>query len=324
MYDLRNRKIDYLRVSVTDLCNLRCVYCMPKQGILSIPHNEVLTFEEILRICDCVSHLGINKIKLTGGEPLIRPGFVSLVHDVKRLPLIDQVTLTTNGILLYDMLEELVAAGLDAVNISLDTLDSETFYKITGDNELNQVLMAINKAIDMNLKIKINVLPVKELNGDNFVEVATLAKEFPVDIRFIELMPLGCGRNLTPIYIDEIKQKLQQTYGPLIPFEGKLGNGPAKYYSLQGFKGKIGFISAISHEFCAACNRVRLTSTGFLKLCLNYDTGIDLKGPMRSGINDEQLTKLIHDAILNKPEHHNFLGTTAENVEKKGMSQIGG
>lgn len=324
MQDLLNRNIDYLRISVTDRCNLRCVYCMPKEGIASVPHEDVLTYEEIIRICECASHLGINKIKLTGGEPLVRPGFTELVRKIKALPLIQQVTLTTNGILLYDMLDELCEAGLDAVNISLDTLNPERFEEITGADGLNRILKALDKALEIGIHVKINVLPVRELNGDGYTELVALAKDRPVDVRFIELMPLGCGRGLTPVYSDEIKEILRQTYGLLTPYKGRAGNGPAEYYLLEGFTGKTGFISAVSHEFCAACNRVRLTSTGFLKLCLNYDTGIDLKDPMRGGIGDIELTNLIHNAILHKPVHHNFLGTDEDNRESKGMSQIGG
>ncbi len=324
MYDLQNRNIDYLRVSVTDRCNLRCVYCMPEEGVAPVPHDQILTFEEIVRVCGCASRLGVRKIKLTGGEPLVRRGFVGLVRAVKALPLIEQVTLTTNGILLYDMLDELSDAGLDAVNISLDTLNPEQFIKITRRDGLDRVTKAVEKALEKKIKVKINTLPVRGLNGGGLAEIAALAKENPVDVRFIELMPVGYGKMFTPIYSEEIREELRQAFGPLTPFDGAQGNGPAVYYSLEGFKGKIGFISAVSHEFCAACNRVRLTSTGFLKLCLDHDTGIDLKGPLRGGIGDEELTRLIHEAILNKPAHHNFSGEADGSMETKGMSQIGG
>ncbi len=324
MYDLQNRKIDYLRVSVTDRCNLRCVYCMPEEGVVPVKHDEILSYEEIIRVCDCASKLGVRKIKLTGGEPLVRPGFAGLLRAVKAPPLIEEVTLTTNGVLLYDMLDELADAGLDAVNISLDTLNPEQFKKITRRDGLNLVTKAIDKALEKKIKVKINVLPVRELNGGSLAELAMMAKDKPVDVRFIELMPLGCGKELTPIYSEEIKAELERAFGPLSPFNGKRGNGPAAYYSLKDFQGKIGFISAVSHEFCSACNRVRLTSTGFLKLCLDYNTGIDLRGPLRAGADDEQLTQLMCEAILNKPLHHNFSGAAAGDTETKGMSQIGG
>lgn len=324
MVDLQNRKIDYLRVSVTDRCNLRCVYCMPENGVTPVTHDEILTYEEILRVCDCASQLGVRKIKLTGGEPLVRPGFVGLVRAVKALPFIEQVTLTTNGVLLYEMLDELADAGLDAANISLDTLDAKQFQNITRRDELLRVKKSIDKALEKNIKVKINVLPVRELNAGSLTALAMLAKENPVDVRFIELMPLGCGKGFTPIPTEKIKSELERAFGPLIPFDGTRGNGPAEYASLNGFQGKIGFISAVSHEFCASCNRVRLTSTGFLKLCLDYNTGVDLKAPLRSGVSNTELTQMMKKAILNKPVHHNFSGTAAGDTETKGMSQIGG
>lgn len=324
MVDLQNRNIDYLRVSVTDRCNLRCVYCMPEQGVVPVTHDEILTYEEIVRVCDCASHLGVRKIKLTGGEPLVRQGFTGLVRALKVLPLIEQVTLTTNGLLLYELLDELVDAGLDGVNISLDTLNTEQFQKITRCSGLNLVTKAIDKALEKKIKVKVNVLPVLELNGGSFAELAMLAKSNPIDVRFIELMPIGCGKGFTPIENEAIMMELERSFGTLTPFNSARGNGPAVYYSINGFEGKIGFISAVSHEFCAACNRVRLTSGGFLKLCLDYNMGIDLKGPLRSGVGNAELTRLMCEAILNKPAHHNFSGATAGDMETKGMSQIGG
>jgi cyclic pyranopterin phosphate synthase len=323
MLDLQNRKIDYLRVSVTDRCNLRCVYCMPEAGVTPVAHGEILTYEEIIRICECASHLGVRKIKLTGGEPLVRRGLPALVHALKELPLIEQVTLTTNGVLLCDFIDELADAGLDAVNISLDTLDEQRYEAITRRPGLNRALMAISRALEKNITVKINIVPVRELNGGSLSALALLAKDKPIDVRFIELMPIGCGRQLTPIDGEEIKAELTQAFGSLTPFDGTRGNGPAVYYSLNGFAGKIGFISAVSHEFCESCNRVRLTSTGFLKLCLNHNMGIDLKMPLRAGVDNEQLTRLMENAIQNKPVRHAFGGQSAD-TETKGMSQIGG
>jgi len=238
--------------------------------------------------------------------------------------LIEQVTLTTNGVLLGEMLDELTDAGLDAVNISLDTLDATQFQNITRRDELLRVIKSIDKALEKKIKVKLNVLPVRELNGGGLAALAMLAKSKPIDVRFIELMPLGCGKRFTPITTTEIKAELEHEFGPLIPFSGARGNGPAEYASLDGFQGKIGFISAVSHEFCAVCNRVRLTSTGFLKLCLDYNTGIDLKAPLRGGTSNTELARLMQQAILNKPVHHNFSGTAAGDTETKGMSQIGG
>ena len=295
MLDKLNRKIDYLRISVIDRCNLRCVYCMPEEGIESIPHDEILTYDEILRICEIVSELGIRKIKITGGEPLVRKDIVNLIRDIKNIDKIEQVTLTTNGILLHEMLDDLYDAGIDAINISLDTLNKDNFKKITRRDGLEKVLMSIDKAYDLGIRVKINCLAIRDFNLREIVEIASFAKDREIDVRFIELMPIGFGKKYNQIDNDEILSILESRFGTFEIVTEKRGNGPAKYYRNQNMKGCIGFISAISHEFCESCNRIRLTSSGFLKLCLHYNKGIDLKGPIRNGISDEDLKKLIHD-----------------------------
>ena len=316
MLDKLNRKIDYLRISVIDRCNLRCVYCMPEEGIESIPHDEILTYDEILRICEIVSELGIRKIKITGGEPLVRKDIVNLIRDIKNIDKIEQVTLTTNGILLHEMLDDLYDAGIDAINISLDTLNKDNFKKITRRDGLEKVLMSIDKAYD---------LGIRDFNLRELVEIASFAKDREIDVRFIELMPIGFGKKYTQIDNDEILSILESRFGTFEIVTEKRGNGPAKYYRNQNMKGCIGFISAISHEFCESCNRIRLTSSGFLKLCLHYNKGIDLKGPIRNGISDEDLKKLIHDTIWNKPISHKFGHANEEqDIELKNMVQIGG
>ncbi len=325
MLDKLNRKIDYLRISVIDRCNLRCVYCMPEEGIESIPHEEILTYDEILRICETVSQLGIKKIKITGGEPLIRKDIVNLIRDIKNLEKIEQVTLTTNGILLYDMLDELCDAGIDAINISLDTLKKDNFKKITRRDGLEKVLMSIDKAYDLGIRVKINCLAIRDFNIDEIAEIASFAKDREIDVRFIELMPIGFGKKYTQIDNDEIFSILESRFGVFETVTEKRGNGPAKYYRNKDMKGCIGFISAISHEFCESCNRIRLTSNGFLKLCLHYNKGIDLKALIRDGISDEDLKELIHDTIWNKPLSHKFGHASGEqDIELKNMVQIGG
>ena len=325
MLDKLNRKIDYLRISVIDRCNLRCVYCMPEEGIESIPHDEILTYDEILRICEIVSELGIRKIKITGGEPLVRKDIVNLVRDIKNIDKIEQVTLTTNGILLHEMLDDLYDAGIDAINISLDTLNKDNFKKITRRDGLEKVLMSIDKAYDLGIRVKINCLAIRDFNLRELVEIASFAKDREIDVRFIELMPIGFGKKYTQIDNDEILSILESRFGTFEIVTEKRGNGPAKYYRNQNMKGCIGFISAISHEFCESCNRIRLTSSGFLKLCLHYNKGIDLKGPIRNGISDEDLKKLIHDTIWNKPISHKFGHANGEqDIELKNMVQIGG
>ena len=325
MLDKLNRKIDYLRISVIDRCNLRCVYCMPEEGVESIPHEEILTYEEILRICETVSQLGIKKIKITGGEPLVRKDIVNLIRDIKNLDKIEQVTLTTNGILLYDMLDDLYDAGIDAINISLDTLKEDNFKQITRRDGLEKVLMAIDKAYNLGIRVKINCLAIRDFNINELADIANFAKDREIDVRFIELMPIGFGKKYTQIDNDEILSILESNFGTFEPVTEKRGNGPAKYYKNKDMKGCIGFISAISHEFCGSCNRIRLTSNGFLKLCLHYNKGIDLKAPIRSGISDEDLKVLIHDTIWNKPLSHKFGHTNGEkDIEVKNMVQIGG
>ena len=325
MLDKLNRKIDYLRISVIDRCNLRCVYCMPEEGLESIPHEEILTYEEILRICETVSQLGIKKIKITGGEPLVRKDIVNLIRDIKNLDKIEQVTLTTNGILLYGMLDDLYDAGIDAINISLDTLKEDNFKQITRRDGLEKVLMAIDKAYNLGIRVKINCLAIRDFNINELADIANFAKDREIDVRFIELMPIGFGKKYTQIDNDEILSILESNFGTFEPVTEKRGNGPAKYYKNKDMKGCIGFISAISHEFCESCNRIRLTSNGFLKLCLHYNKGIDLKAPIRSGISDEDLKVLIHDTIWNKPLSHKFGHTNGEkDIEVKNMVQIGG
>lgn len=325
MLDKLNRKIDYLRISVIDRCNLRCVYCMPEEGIESIPHDEILTYDEILRICEIVSKLGIRKIKITGGEPLVRKDIVNLIRDIKNIDKIEQVTLTTNGILLHEMLDDLYDAGIDAINISLDTLNKDNFKKITRRDGLEKVLMSIDKAYDLGIRVKINCLAIRDFNLRELVEIASFAKDREIDVRFIELMPIGFGKKYTQIDNDEILSILESRFGTFEIVTEKRGNGPAKYYRNQNMKGCIGFISAISHEFCESCNRIRLTSSGFLKLCLHYNKGIDLKEPIRNGISDEDLKKLIHDTIWNKPISHKFGHASEEqDIELKNMVQIGG
>ena len=325
MLDKLNRKIDYLRISVIDRCNLRCVYCMPEEGIESIPHDEILTYDEILRICEIVSELGIRKIKITGGEPLVRKDIVNLIRDIKNIDKIEQVTLTTNGILLHEMLDDLYDAGIDAINISLDTLNKDNFKKITRRDGLEKVLMSIDKAYDLGIRVKINCLAIRDFNLRELVEIASFAKDREIDVRFIELMPIGFGKKYTQIDNDEILSILESRFGTFEIVTEKRGNGPAKYYRNRNMKGCIGFISAISHEFCESCNRIRLTSSGFLKLCLHYNKGIDLKEPIRNGISDEDLKKLIHDTIWNKPISHKFGHASEEqDIELKNMVQIGG
>ena len=302
---------------------------MPADGVEDLTHEEVLSFEEILRVVKAMVPLGVKKIKLTGGEPLVRKNLVYLVEQLHQLPGIEDITMTTNGLLLEENLPALLSAGLTAVNISLDTLDPDRFRQITRREGLDKVLSALDAASRSPLRsVKVNCLAVKEFNEEELPRLALLAKDREIEVRFIELMPIGFGKTLTPIPNTQILETLEQVYGKSVPYEGRLGNGPAVYYQLPGFQGKIGFISAVSHRFCSQCNRVRLTSSGFLKLCLHYNNGIELRPLLRGGVSDSQLTETLREAIYNKPLHHSFDGVKPEGeddqLELKNMSQIGG
>ena len=270
MIDRCGRNIDYLRISVTDRCNLRCIYCMPEEGIRLTEREKILQEPEIIRVCKVMAELGITKIKLTGGEPLVRPRIPGLIRQIKEISGIEKVTLTTNGILLKDQMQDLADAGLDSLNISLDTLDEECFCKITRRNLLEETLEGIREAMKYpEVQLKINCVPLG-LEEQDLCGIAEFARKNPVHVRFIEMMPIGYGSSFTGMSQEKIMLLLEQKFGKMIPYNGKtLGNGPCTYYTVDGFEGKIGFISAISHKFCSQCNRIRLTSQGYLKTCLH-------------------------------------------------------
>ncbi len=361
MKDNQNRKIDYLRISLTDRCNLRCVYCMPEEGVPRVRHEDILTFDEILRVCRAAADLGIRKIKLTGGEPLVRRNTPELVRLIKELPGIEQVTLTTNGILLKDQMAALALAGLDGVNISLDTLDPKEFRNITRRDGLDQVLEGLHAALEVSgLNVKINCVPIAgfeeetiscseernssgirqaegeqnkrnlietaelERNSRNLIKIAELAARYPVHVRFIEMMPIGLGRQFRLRSEAEIREILEKEYGPMVPDSEIYGNGPSHYYSIEGFRGRIGFISAVSHKFCDKCNRIRLTSEGFLKGCLQFGEGESLRDLMRGGCSEKELRDAIRRVIAAKPEGHHFYENPTGQDEERIMSQIGG
>lgn len=324
MLDRWGREIDYLRISLTDRCNLRCVYCMPEEGICQIPRKELLDQAEIIRICSVMAELGISRIKITGGEPLVRKICTPLIKELKCIPGIRQVTLTTNGLLLEKNLPELLQAGLDGVNISLDTLDRENFRKITRRDEFWQVQKGIKAALSYEgLKVKINCVPTIQTK-EELLEIARLAKDHPMHVRFIEMMPVGLGRQFTAMREDTLREILENEFGEMIPIYEKLGNGPCHYFSIPEFQGKIGFISALSHKFCDHCNRIRLTSVGYLKGCLQFEKGADLRALLRSGATDEILMDTIKNVIYEKPVGHNFLEKKNGTEESHIMSQIGG
>ncbi|ADU26419.1 GTP 3',8-cyclase MoaA [Ethanoligenens harbinense] len=324
MENMEKRVVDYLRVSITDRCNLRCRYCMPDKGISLVPHSETLRYEELLRVVACAARAGIQKIKVTGGEPLVRRGVLGFLEKLRGIKGIRQVTMTTNGILLPQFLPQLAQIGVEAVNVSLDTLNPETFRAITRRDGLADVLRGIDAALTLGLRIKINAVPIAGLNEDELPALAELAKDKPLDVRFIELMPIGCGAAFTPVKTDEVRHRLEQAFGPLMPWEGRRGNGPARYVSVEGFAGKIGFISPLSHSFCRTCNRLRLTATGLLKPCLASGNAVPLWPLLRTGAGDAQLTALLEKTITQKPLAQDFAQMNASCPEQKKMAQIGG
>lgn len=330
MKDSLGRNIDYLRISVTDKCNLRCKYCMPEKGIDVIAHEEVLTLEEITKVVKIMESLGIKKVRFTGGEPLVRRNLVKCISDVNEIEGIENISLTTNGVLLGDQLDDLVKAGVNSINISLDTLDKDEFENITRSDAFEKVFDAMKKAIDAGLKVKINCVPCVEFNENSLVNVASIARDYPVDVRFIELMPVGCGSQFHGIESDKVREILEKVYGvskQFVPKSSKelRGNGPAKYIEFEGFKGKVGFISPMSHQFCSECNRVRLTAEGLLKLCLHYNSGIELKPLLRGGLSDDEIREKIAKAIMEKPKAHDFKHMSElEESDRRKMVQIGG
>lgn len=326
MTDNCGRNIDYIRISITDRCNLRCVYCMPEEGVESIPHSKILTFDEIVRICTVLAQKGLKKIKLTGGEPLVRKGVVSLVKQLKAIKGIESVTITTNGVLLGEYYEGLVEAGIDGITVSLDTLKADIYEKMTRKNQLKTVINSLKMAINRDkTHIKINCVPVFGEKEQDILSIAALARDNNVDVRFIEIMPIGLGTSYDFISEEKIKQLLHEEYGELTPHTGKMGNGPGRYCTVENFKGKIGFVSAVSHKFCDQCNRVRLTADGFLKVCLQYDYGVNLKAMLQEGCTDDELLEKMLRAIEEKPASHNFDKIKEfSGQEHKKMSQIGG
>lgn len=327
--DAYNRPISYLRISVTDRCNLRCIYCMPPQGVPWRPHEEILRYEEIETIVRVAARLGISKVRLTGGEPLVRLGVVELVRMIAQIPGIDDLAMTTNGTLLARYAAELAAAGLRRVNISLDTLRPERFRHITRLGRLEDVLEGMEAAHRAGLHpIKINTVVMRGLNDDEVVDLARKTVEAGWNVRFIELMPLVNGDAMYAqwqervVTVQEVRQRIETELGMLEPAALGAGNGPARYYRLPGARGTVGFITPLSEHFCYGCNRLRLTADGHLRPCLLSDYEIDLRTPLRSGADAATIEALLLQAIDSKPQGHHL----AELLVPEGrvMSEIGG
>ena len=323
MFDSAQRNIHYLRLSVTDLCNLRCRYCMP-DGVEKLEREAVLTYEEFLRLAALFARCGVDTVRVTGGEPLVRKGVDQLVAGLKSIPGIRKVTMTTNGILLAQQLPALLAAGLDSVNISLDTLHPETFRRITGKDELAAVQNGIRAALASGIPVKLNCVPQPGVNEGELESLAAFAQEHPLQVRFIEMMPIGFGAGLPGLSGPELLERFYRRWPQLQPVTGAaFGDGPAVYYSAPGWRGSIGLIAAVHGKFCASCNRVRLTSQGFLRPCLASEAGCDLKALLRSGASDEELLTAIRTTIWEKPQEHHF-ELKQDIPATRGMYRIGG
>ncbi|MCS6829996.1 MAG: GTP 3',8-cyclase MoaA [bacterium] len=365
MTDSFGRTIDYLRISVTDRCNFRCVYCMPEEGADIAPKDWILRYEEIATIVRVAAALGIRKVRLTGGEPLVRKDIVKLVQMVAQTPGIIEISMTTNGFLLSRYARELKEAGLSRVNISLDTLNPERFVRIARRGSLQQVLEGIAAAQQVGLSpVKLNMVVMRAFNDDEVADFARLTLQHPYHVRFIELMPINwydgseggeflqqrfwsrifahtgepsfqlvqlrqASRGMLSasemrrlfVPVDEMRQRIEQEVAPLQPAE-VVTNGPARTFRLPGAQGTVGFISQVTNDFCANCNRLRLTADGFLRPCLMADGEVDLRTPLREGKGEEEIRRLFLYTVAHKPERH-YLAEGIKPVSR-GMSQLGG
>lgn len=321
MTDQFGRNINYLRLSITDRCNLRCRYCMP-DGCDMVEHGDILSYEEFLRLARLFATLGVEHVRVTGGEPLVRLGAAGFVAELKRVPGVKKVSVTTNGTLLPRYGRELADAGLDSVNISLDTTDPELERGITGSSGVvDSVLEGIELMRSLGVPVKLNAVLLSETAG-TITDLARFAAH-GVPVRFIELMPMGVGKNETGLNPDKALEILRAVWPDLHPVDARIGSGPAHYYASGRLAAPIGMIDAVSHRFCASCNRVRVTSRGWLKPCLCFDEGADLRALLRGGASDAQLLETIRLTIYNKPRQHCF-DTPKEMTECRLMSQIGG
>lgn len=320
-----NRHLNYLRISITDRCNLQCRYCVPRELIPKLSHTDILTYEEILRIVRIATRLGISKVRVTGGEPLVRKGVYRFLEQLAATKGLKDVSLTTNGILLVDNLEKIRAAGIKRLNISLDTLSPTKYRDITGFDGFDRVWQGIEKAHEMGLHpIKLNIVALRGINDEELVEMAQLSFRYPFHVRFIEYMPIGQS-DFNPdslLLAPEIKNRIS-ALGKLIPVQIGAHDGPAQRYKLEHAKGEIGFIPALSQHFCNKCNRLRLTASGQLRPCLLSDHQENLKARLRKGCSDQELADIFFAAVKHKPSDHNLAAQDPMRIGGQ-MNAIGG
>ncbi len=325
LVDRNNRHLDYLRVSITDHCNLNCTYCLPFSRQSKQSHRDILRYEELLHLIRIFRDLGISKIRITGGEPLVRKDIIPFLSQLHEIRGIDDLAMTTNGLLLQDHLVKIKSAGIRRLNISLDSLNPGNYHRITGHDVFQNVWEGILAAEKLGFHpIKINVVALRGVNDYELTDMARLSLSHPFHIRFIEYMPIGDSalQLEKPLFTPEIQERIS-SLGELYPVERGKMDGPARRFRFKNAKGEIGFISPISHHFCRTCNRLRLTASGFLRTCLLSDHQTDLKTPLRAGFSDQQIADVILDAILRKPTSHDLNSKQAAQVASS-MSAIGG
>ncbi len=341
LVDRFSRTISYLRLSITDRCNLRCLYCMPcdtstidnaSHKYRNIAASEILSYEELLRIVHIATRLGMSKIRLTGGEPLVRKGIMGFIDKLSEIEGLEQIRLTSNGVLLKNFGRQLYDLGIRHLNISLDTLQPDKFLRITGKDKLDDVLKGIDEALELGFRIKLNVVAMKGINDDEFIDFAKLALNKSIQVRFIEFMPIGKGsvwNKNNYIKASDIHDILARHYA-LQDIPGTKGDGPARVFAIdgeEGRRGSVGFISPISHHFCDNCNRLRLTADGRLRACLLHDYDTDLQEILRGGGAEAEIEKAIRDTILYKPKGHEINGELDGEKQpacRVNMSRIGG
>jgi cyclic pyranopterin phosphate synthase len=332
LIDSFGRTINYLRLSITGRCNLRCLYCMPHgistrnscAGEMNDEKNDEISFEELLRICRILSGIGISNVRVTGGEPLLREGAPEFISQLKKIAGIKRLSMTTNGLLLAEHLPALAAAGLDAINISLDTLDAETFRRLTGYAGLEKILSAVDSAVELGLSVKINCVAMKGINENEIPLIAALAKNKKITVCFIELMPLGVASAIKGLPVSGIVSSLEDAFGHLAADAADVQSGPAVYHKLEGFIGRIAIIAAVSQRFCSGCNRLRITAVGELKPCLASPLSIDLRRLVKEAC-DSEIEQAVRELVLKKPAGHNFgAAAQAQKYSEAEMFRIGG
>ena len=326
LVDREKRHLNYLRISITDRCNLRCLYCVPDGRIPKLAHTDILSFEEILRIVKIGIRLGIQKVRVTGGEPLVRKGAVDFLGRLTRIKELKDISLTTNGVLLSAYAKNIFDAGIRRINVSLDSLDPQKYKMITGYNQFERVWNGIEKALELGFDpIKINFVAMRGINEDEILDFAKLSLKRPFHIRFIEYMPIGNSRTRpeNQILTPEIQKKVT-TIGELIPVDSTYTDGPARRYRIAGATGEVGFISALSHHFCNHCNRLRLTADGKLRACLLSDNYQPIKQILRDGGTDEQVANIFRSVVRQKEAKHQLRTYDGTTLVKNPMQGIGG